>query len=381
MSTHDLKRMYYIINPGKIRRKDNTIFFFPSPANDKAENLSKENDLPLEEEIIAGSSEDFLRDEELASSKAGKGKPIPINDVGVIFCFADLTFNTKFFNYISKYQIVLHMFNYYGYFTGSFLPRQTLAPGSSLLAQVRSYLDPHKRLVLARNFVDGAAINLLKNLQYYLLRAKENTAEYGYLQAGIKEIQELQKRINITDTVKSLMGIEGNIRERYYRCWKIIIGDNYAVHKRVKNPPDNPINALISFANSLVYASVLNEIYHTRLDPSIGYLHGPGNRRYSLSLDISEIFKPHLADRLIFSLLNKKQIQEDHFKIKDACCYLNEKGRNIVLKQFDERMKTTIEHRQLKRKVSYRQLIRLEAYKLEKYFLNETEYILFHAWW
>lgn len=79
------------------------------------------------------------------------------------------------------------------------------------------------------------------------------------------------------------------------------------------HPPDNMINSLISFVNTLIYTKVLSEIYHTQLNPTISYLHEPGVRRFSLSLDIAEVFKPLIGDRVIFSLLNRKQITEDSF--------------------------------------------------------------------
>ena len=90
----------------------------------------------------------------------------------------------------------------------------------------------------------------------------------------------------------------------------VIINQEIEFDKRVMHPPDNMINSLISFVNSLVYTRTLSEIYHTQLNPTISYLHEPGIRRYSLCLDISEVFKPLIGDRLIFSLLNRKQITE-----------------------------------------------------------------------
>ena len=178
-----------------------------------------------------------------------------------------------------------------------------------------------------------------------------------------------------------LMGLEGNIRERYYRCWAEIVGQEYALAKRVKHPPDNAINALISFGNSLLYTTVLGEIYHTHLTPTVSYLHGPGERRYSLALDLSEIFKPIIVDKLIFKLLNTKQIQEKHFRKELNFCYLEESGRKIVLQEYDERLKTTIKHRALGRNVSYRHLIRLEAYKLVNFLISGEVYKAFRAWW
>ena len=253
--------------------------------------------------------------------------------------------------------------------------------------------------MIAREIIDAASFNILKNLQYYTNPSRQNK-EKGFLQhsldttegnllqreggnllQAIQEIEALRAKIKETDTTQELMGLEGNIRERYYRCWGEIVGREYALDKRVKHPPDNAINALISFSNSLVYTTVLSEIYHTHLNPTVSFLHGPGERRYSLALDLAEIFKPIIADKMIFKLLNNKQIQEKHFRKELNFCYLEEAGRKIVLQEYDERLKTTIKHRMLGRSVSYRHMIRLEAYKLVRHLTSKDEYKGFRAWW
>ena len=124
----------------------------------------------------------------------------------------------------------------------------------------------------------------------------------------MKEIDFLRKQIKLCKDVQELMGIEGNIRKLYYDTWNIIINQDIAFEKRVKNPPDNAINSLISYVNTIIYTRCLSEIYKTQLNPTISYLHEPSERRFSLCLDVAEIFKPIIADRLIFSMLNKKQI-------------------------------------------------------------------------
>src|SRR5690606_10332231 len=121
--------------------------------------------------------------------------------------------------------------------------------------------------------------------------------------------------------------------------------------------------ALISFGNSLCYVMILSEIYKTYLDPRIGYLHTTNFRRFTLNLDVAEIFKPVMVDRLIFQLINKKMITKKHFEqVHGAGILLNERGRRIFLEQMESRMRTTINHRHLGRNVSYRRLYRLELY-------------------
>ena len=103
--------------------------------------------------------------------------------------------------------------------------------------------------------------------------------------------------------------------------------------------------------------------------------------RYSLALDIAEIFKPIIVDRVIFKVLNKKEIQSKHFDNKLNKCILNESGKKIFVKAIEDRLSETIQHRSLKRNVSYKHLIRLECLKLAKHLLNMEEYKPFKMYW
>ncbi len=149
----------------------------------------------------------------------------------------------------------------------------------------------------------------------------------------------------------------------------------------MKRPPDNFINSLISFGNSLVYTSVLSEIYRTQLDPTVSFLHEPGFRRYSLALDIAEIFKPIILDRMLFTMINKNELTEKDAEKELNHCYLKPKARMKFLRKYDERLKKTIKHKTLNRHVSYRRLIRLECYKVVKHILGEDNYTGFKMWW
>jgi CRISPR-associated protein Cas1 len=376
-----MKRPYYICSSGRLKRKQNTVYFESFPVNEP-------DQATVDEELLAGFTDDVEADD---NQPIGKRKPIPVEDIEAFYVLGEMDFNSKFFNFLSQNKIPLHLFNYYGYYSGSYMPRDYLPSGFTIVEQVRAYLDPHRRLTIAREIIDAASFNILKNLQYYSNSSRQDEAksflqrgsnlEEGNLLQAIQEIEELRAKIKETDTTQELMGLEGNIRERYYRCWGAIVGQEYALEKRVKHPPDNAINTLVSFANSLVYTTVLSEIYHTHLNPTISYLHGPGERRYSLALDLAEIFKPIIADKMTFKLLNTKQIQEKHFRKELNFSYLEESGRKIVLQEYDERLKTTIKHRSLNRSVSYRHLMRLEAYKLVRHLTSKAEYKAFRAWW
>lgn len=192
---------------------------------------------------------------------------------------------------------------------------------------------------------------------------------------------ETREKLDRINYIEELMGIEGNIRKKYYEAWNNIVKQDINFTKRIKNPPENMINTLLSFANSLVYTTALSEIYKTQLNPTVSYLHEPGTSRYSLSLDIAEIFKPLIAERMIFSLLNKNMISESDFERESNYLYLKESARKTIVEEYDKRLQRTIRHKVLNRDVSYRYLFRLECYKLIKHLTDEKEYEGFKIWW
>lgn len=304
----------------------------------------------------------------------GRFKDIKIEMTRDIYLFGETSMNTKCLNFLSTNKIPMHLFNYYGYYTGSFYPKEVNISGNLLIRQVEHYIDETRRLIIAKEIIYSASYNIYRNVRYYHQRGKD-------LETQLNQLKALRKLISRAKNIQELMGIEGNIHQVYYTCWAIIVNQKIDFQKRVKRPPDNMINTLISFLNSLVYTSCLSEIYVSQLNPTISYLHSASDRRFSLSLDIAEVFKPILVDRLIFSLLNKKVISESDFDTESNFCYLKKSAQQKILKAYNERLEKTIKHRELKRHISYRRLMRLECYKLIKHLMNDKNYEGFKIWW
>ncbi|ELY32098.1 CRISPR-associated protein Cas1 [Haloferax volcanii DS2] len=131
----------------------------------------------------------------------------------------------------------------------------------------------------------------------------------------------------------------------------------------------------------MVYTSCVSAIRKTALDPTVGFVHEPGERRFTLSLDIADIFKPILADRLVFRLVNRKQITTDDFETELAGCLLTEQGRLTVLEEFERSLDQTVQHPRLKRKVSFKTLIQTDVYSLKKHLLTGEPYHATEKWW
>ncbi|MEM4396314.1 MAG: type I-B CRISPR-associated endonuclease Cas1b [Candidatus Woesearchaeota archaeon] len=317
---------YYIFRSGKVMKKSNTLFIKNNSGN----------------------------------------YSIPIKNIYSLYFFGQVSLNSKILSCLTKNKIIAHFFNYNGFYIGSYYPKEYLVSGFLLIKQAENYLNYSKRLELANEMVLSSLLNIYNNLEYY---AKNQNS----LNLVIDEIKSEIEKLSGCKSIYEVMAIEGRCREKYYLSFNSFLRF-FNFDKRTRHPPKNEINALLSFGNSLLYTSVLTEIYKTQLNPTISYLHEPSERRFSLALDIADIFKPIIVDKIIFYLVNNRILDNSHFDKKGDFCYLNEKGRKIFVEYFDKKMSSTIYYKKLKRKVSFRELIRIELYKLIKHLIGENKY-------
>uniref|UniRef100_C5D4M9 CRISPR-associated endonuclease Cas1 n=1 Tax=Geobacillus sp. (strain WCH70) TaxID=471223 RepID=C5D4M9_GEOSW len=333
-----MKKTLYIFQSGELRRKDNSLYF------------------ETEE----------------------RKRYIPVENTNDIYIFGEVDVSKKFLEFAAQKEIIVHYFNHHGYYVGSFYPREHLNAGHVILKQAEHYIDSNKRLDLAQRFVEGAIQQMTRVIKYYRTRL----SEADVLARALEVIEQETERMRQAQSVEQLMAAEGHIREMYYSTFDVIIRHpDFVFEKRTKRPPHNRLNALISFGNSIVYTMCLSEIYKTYLDPRIGFLHSTNFRRFSLNLDVAEIFKPIIVDRLIFTLVNKKMLSAKHFEKLTDGILLNEEGRKLFVSELEKKMQTTVQHRHLGKSVSYRRLIRLELYKIQKHLLGEKTYEPYAAKW
>lgn len=296
---------------------------------------------------------------------------IPIENIDEIYCLNEVSFNTKLIDFLSKKGVVLHLFNYYEGYSGTFYPRDKYVSGKLTIEQVKAYET--KREKIAKAIVSGIATNIYEVLYHYYRHDCKDLKPYlDYLK------DEVDSELNDLKTVNEIMLVEAKIWNYFYEQFDYFLRNDFVMNKRVKRPPDNPINALISFGNTILYTKTISQLYQTHLNQTISFLHSAGESRFSLSLDLSEVFKPIIVYKTIFDCINNRKLNvEKHFDKKLNYCLLNETGKKIFIAALEERFSQTYENKKLKRKVSLLTAIKYDAYKLIKEILEDVDFVPF----
>lgn len=351
-----MKQNIYIFSDSLLRRKENTIWL---------EKVIKEN---LDEDYAeeANLRQEYLLGEDILLP-AGEKKCIPVESIDSIIAFGTVNFNSRLVHFLSQMGIPLHLFSLTGNYGGSFIPAERSLSGNLLIKQVQFHNNKFKRLEIAKQFTGAAISNCLANLRYHLNRGAQ-------VKEFIDHITDIKNYVEGASDSEELMGLEGTAKRIYYSGWKKIFNQPVDFSSRVKNPPNNLINALISYGNMVVYSVCLNEIYHTRLYPEIGFIHQPGDNKMSLSYDIAEIFKPLITDRSIFKVINKNIISEKDAVIKNNRCFIKKEAKQKFAQEIDDKLMTKIQLDGKPVRYSYRRIIREECYKLIKHFNDEEKY-------
>ncbi len=323
---------YHIISDGILRKKDFTLFF--------------ENN--------------------------EKFQHIPVNSVNSISVYSDTYFTSEFFREISYKKIPLYLYDKNRKFLGAFTSPDMEAGGNVLLAQCAAYLDGDRRLSIAKAIVIASAKNIKANLIYY-----RKGMDGSIYRMKIDKISKTIEYIDKVDNISTLMIKEANIRNIYFSVFdEIIKSDEFSFKKRSMRPPKNAVNSMISFGNTLLYNYFYTSIIKNKLDIRISYLHSSSKRRHNLNLDLSEMFKPLIVDRLIFKLINKRMINIDlHFEERDNGVFLNAEGRKVFLEHFTNLM--IHYHSTNDGGLNYVRIIDEEIKKFKRVIMNNEEYLAY----
>lgn len=296
---------------------------------------------------------------------------IPIVTTDTINIYSDVILDSGFLNAAMKNGIILNVFDKKNSHLGSIIPTKPLKSPKITHEQLNAYYN-EQRLIFAKEFVLASIHNSLLNVRYY---NKQNNSPL--LKTAIQKLEAKRKTVQDAPAHEKLLLIEAQCREIYYGCFDTFIKrDGFSFEKRTRRPPQNAVNALISFGNSVLYNLISCEIEKTALDIRVGFLHSTNTRYASLNLDIAEIFKPLIVDRVVFSLINKGEMTANMFvKCENDGIYLNEDAKRLFLQAFYEKLDTVITNKNTK--TSYNTIITEEVRKLIRAFRDKEKYKAF----
>lgn len=259
----------------------------------------------------------------------GALRRFPVEALRHVVCLNSFTMTSKLLELCGQHSVRVSFFNHYGIFRGAFEPINKTPSGEVVIRQAALALDPARRLELAQAFVMGSgrnAINLLKKILH-----NRTAQDPEGLTSGVATLSRLVKQCSCAKSVEDLMGREGAWRSHYYALWALV-DTRLDMGGRVRRPPNNPINALVSFLNQMLYASILHQLSKTHLFSGISFLHAPSRSRASLALDVAEVFRPVFVDRLIFRWVRTGVFKERWFEFpSEGVCLLSETDLRKVL--------------------------------------------------
>ncbi len=266
----------------------------------------------------------------VVTSDAGR-KSIPLNGVKHVLCMGDGSISIRLLKDMGRRGIRFTVLDGRGGFLGAFEPEDETPSGRVRIGQAALFLNESARLRIAKAIVSAQVKSMCGLIQRY---QRNGTSGLDPSQEGLQNALEM---IGRAASIESLMGAEGQARAFLHDSFGEISSDA-KLKRRMRRPPPDPVNCLMSFFNMLLYSACANELAKTHLDRSVSFLHSPGTGRRSLSIDMAETFRPVLSDALLLSLFRRGQVDESWFVRPPNICLLNEKGRIKATTRFWSRI-------------------------------------------
>lgn len=300
---------------------------------------------------------------------------IPVGVTDQLNIYGNVTIAPAALSTITREGIRVAYLDQYGTLMGTYVPESHGRAADVFLKQCLLYNDESQRLNVARMLEMAGMHNMRENLRYYQRRKKRDLAQHvAYISACIAEANECKD-------IGSLVLIEARARKKYYEGFSVIVSNaGFGFTRRTRRPPKDPCNAMISFGNTVLYNMLLQIIWKTSLDPKIGVVHATNRRNYSLNLDFADLFKPVVVDRVIFSLVNRREMRNDlHFeKASGGGVFLTPVGKRMFLEGIEQKLDSrvggklgVVTYRKLMADevLAFQRLVRDgEAYKPYKYY-------------
>jgi CRISPR-associated protein Cas1 len=252
--------------------------------------------------------------------------------------------------------------------TGSFVAKVESATGKNVRLRKKQYsvLDsPEKSLDIAKRVIEAKIFN-----QRTSLRRLSRSSKIKASSDSLKRFQALALKAKDVD---SLRGIEGMASEEYFSQLALMIPKEYSFSGRNRRPPKDEVNALMSFAYSLLMTEILGQLEASGLDPYFGFMHSTAYGKPALALDMMEHFRP-VMDVMIRNLLSSKRLAKTDFVIQSEGVFLKEKAKKTFLEAYRQRTLQKTTHQLVEGKIEYVRLFEMEARMLCKELLGEAAY-------
>lgn len=295
----------------------------------------------------------------------------PALTISNILCFGQVSVSPPMMGYCGESGIGLSFYTEYGRFLARVQGKQT---GNVLLrrTQYRIADNPEKSNDIAKIMI-GAKI---ANARTVLMREIRNHGENTDLSAAIERLGYSLKNCQISQHVAQTMGIEGEAAATYFSVFNSLVRDsNFKFNGRIRRPPTDPINALLSFTYSMITQECVSALMGVGLDPYVGFLHQDRPGRPSLALDLLEEFRAPWADRFVLTLLNRKQFQQKDFITEaSGAVRLTDDARKLLLVAYQERKQEEIMHPYLDEKIPYGLLPHCQSLLLARHLRGDTQF-------
>lgn len=231
-------------------------------------------------------------------------------------------------------------------------------------------------LKIARNMILGK----VHNAKYVVDRALRDHAlrlDCDRMQKASQYLKQSLRNIKESVSLDQLRGFEGESASIYFGVFDELIlqqKKDFSFLGRNKRPPMDNVNALLSFAYSLLTSECAGAAYAVGLDPYVGFLHRDRPGRQSLALDLMEELRAPVADRFVLTLINKQEITGKGFKkMESGAILLNDETRRLILQKWQESKKEQVQHPFLKEKVQIGLLPYVQAMLLARYLRGDID--------
>ncbi len=318
-----------------------------------------------------------------AQQQRGKVVRVPLNKIEQVVVLGDITLTTPALHTLLDRRIAVHYLSAYGKSYGT-LAADPAKNAGLRLAQYALAQDDARRFATARQCVAGKLLNMRTTLLRYA-RSREERAPLDEAARQIRTcLHELQQLAAPTSNegrmhgLGPLLGLEGSGSAAYYAAFGGVFKHGWQFGGRVKRPPTDPVNALLSFGYTVLTNQLVSLICTVGLDPGLGVLHQSGFGKPALALDLVEEFRPLVVDSVVITLLNTGQIKPDDFAEELGAYRLRDEPRKTFLTKLEARLNEQVQHPLFGYTVTYRRCMELQARLFAKYAMGElAQYVPF----